>query len=34
MILGAKVMAMSAIDLLQSPDLLERAKEEFRAVSR
>jgi amidohydrolase len=34
MTLGAKVMAMSAIDLLQSPDLLERAKEELRAVSR
>jgi len=34
MILGANVMAMSVIDLLQSPDLLERAKEEFRAVSR
>jgi len=34
MILGAKVMAMSAIDLLQSPDLLERAKEELRTVLR
>ena len=34
MILGAKVMAMSVIDLLQSPDLLDRAKEEFRNVLR
>jgi amidohydrolase len=34
MILGAKVMAMSVIDLLQSPDLLERAREEFRKVLR
>jgi amidohydrolase len=32
MMLGAKVMAMSTIDLLQSPILLEKAKEEFRAV--
>jgi metal-dependent amidase/aminoacylase/carboxypeptidase family protein len=34
MILGAKVIAMSALDLLKSPELLERAKKEFRAVSR
>jgi hypothetical protein len=34
MMVGAKVMAMSALDLLQSPDLLERTKEEFRKVSR
>jgi len=34
MIQGAKILAMSALDLLQSPALLERAKEEFRAVSR
>lgn len=34
MILGAKVMAMSALDLLKSPELLERAKEEFRTVLR
>ena len=30
MILGAKVMAMSAIDLFQSPILLDKAKENFR----
>ncbi len=30
MMLAAKVLAMSTIDLLQSPGLLEKAKEEFR----
>jgi len=32
MMLGAKVMAMSTIDLLQSSDLLKKAEEEFGAV--
>jgi amidohydrolase len=32
MMLGAKVMAMSALDLLQSSDLLKKAKEEFQTV--
>jgi hypothetical protein len=31
---GAIIRVMSVFDLLQSPDLLERVKEEFRTVSR
>ncbi len=34
MMLGARVMAMSAFDLLYCPDLLMRAKREFKAESR
>ncbi|MFH2059858.1 MAG: M20 family metallopeptidase [Pseudomonadota bacterium] len=32
MILGAKILAMSAIDFFQSPELLQKAQEEFKKV--
>ena len=32
MMLGAKVMSMSAVDLLKTPRLLEKAKKEFKSV--
>jgi hypothetical protein len=31
LIIAAKAMAMTAIDLLTDPDLMERAKEEFKS---